>query len=62
MSGFLVQRNVGILEMIVSMLMHQIYIYKVRSIMQNFQQTTGIEIHIQHWGGNRQLIIEDIAI
>ena len=30
--------------------------------MQKDQQKTGIGIQIQHWGGNRQLSIEGIAV
>ena len=28
----------------------------------NFSETTGIEIQIQHWSGNRQLSLEGISV
>ena len=37
--------------------------YKVKEILcRKFRETTGIEIQSQHWGGNRQLSTEGIAV
>ena len=54
MSGFLVQWNMGIIEMIVSMIMHQKVLKLKKDYAEKSRETTGIEIQSQHWGRNRQ--------
>ena len=44
------------------MIMHKIYIKIKKDYAEKFSKTTGIEIKSQHWGGNRQLSMEGIAI
>ena len=42
--------------------MHQ-KTYKVQKYYaEEFSKSTGIEIQSQHWDGNRQLLMEDIAV
>ena len=62
MLRFLVQRNMGRLDMIVSMIIHKIYIKLRKYYAEKFSKTTGIEIKRQCWGGNRQLSMEDISV
>ena len=50
MSGFLVQWNLGRLEVIITMIIHE----------NNRVKEICIEIRSQHWGGNRQISMEDI--
>ena len=52
MSGFLVQWNLGRIEMIVSAIMHKKYRVK-NDYAEKFSEATGIEIQIQHWCENR---------
>ena len=63
MSGLLVQWNMGRLEMIVSVIMHQKMYIKLNKDYENkFSKTTGIEIQSQNWGGNRLLSMEVVAV
>ena len=50
------------LLLIISTLMHQNINIKFKNHAEKFSKTTGIEIQIQHWGGNRQLSMEGIAV
>ena len=62
MSVFLVQCNMVGIEMFVSMIIHQKQ-YKVQEILcRKISRKNGIEIQIQHWGGNRKLSMERIAV
>ena len=60
-SGLLVQWKVGRLEIIVSMIMHNIYI-KLKKYEEKFSETTVLEIESQHWDGNRKLSMEGIDV
>ena len=48
-SGFLVQRNVGGIEMIVSTVIHQIYIQSLKDIVQKIQQITLWKYRVNIW-------------
>ena len=62
MLGFLVQWNVGRLEIIFYVIIYE-QIYKVKEIIcRKFGETTSIEIQSQHWGVNRQSSMEVIAV
>ena len=62
MLGFLVQWNVGRLEMIFHGNSWQNNMKLNKYYSEKFNETTGIKIQSQHWGGNRQLSMEGIAI
>ena len=57
---FLVKRNVGILDIIMFKTMNKLKLKK--DYDENFSKTTGKETQSQHWGGNRQLTTEGIAV
>ena len=44
------------------MIMHKNNIKLKKDYAEKFNEKTGIEIQSQHWGGNRQLSMEDIAV
>ena len=44
------------------MIMHQKHYTVKERLCRKIKETTGIEIKIQNWGGNRQLLMEVIAV
>ena len=56
------QWNLGRLEMIIFMKIHGI-VFKVKEILcRKIQQKNWYKIQSQHWGGNRRLSMEAIAV
>ena len=62
MSVLLVQRNVGIVEMIVSAIIHKKQFKGKKDYAEKFSESTSLEIQSPHWGGNRQLSMEGIDV
>ena len=60
--GFLFQWNPGRLDMIFYDNSSKNNIKLRKDYAEKFNETNGIEIQSQHWGGNRQFLMEVIAV